>query len=162
MTPAGFDLPIRIFYGGKGYEVTRTVHYHSPRYNKDVTAPRGMVYDGATGVPDIQSAGPLFHDVLCLRGTWDDGTPCSNLEASWVIHDIMKKEGRWGRSRTWFAGTLILRPISNFFESLNPFKGRGSRKATVTFPVGWTLGMPWYASTSVCHTMGKPSSTGTT
>ncbi len=114
MTPLpGFDLPIRVLYGGKGYEVLATMTYHSPRYKKTVTAPKGMIYDGATGVPDIQSAGPVFHDVLCARNTWDDGTPCSNLKASWVLHDVMKREGRWGRCKTWFLGTLLFRPLSN-------------------------------------------------
>ncbi len=132
VTPAGFDLPIRILYGGKGYEVLRTETYHSPRFKKNVTAPRGMIYDGATGVPDIQSAGPLFHDVLCLRGAWDDGAPCSNWQASCVIYDIMKKEGRWFRCHSWFVGTLVLRPLSNWIEGLIPFHSH--KKPKVYFP----------------------------
>ncbi len=132
MSPEGFELPIKVLFGGRGYEVTKTVSYHSPRYHRDITAPEGMVYDGATGVPDIMSVGSLYHDVLCLRGAWDDGTPVSNWQASMVLYDIMKKEGRGGRSRFWKWGTVILRPLSNWVEGFIPFRKRGKPK--VYFP----------------------------
>ncbi|MFA5026409.1 MAG: hypothetical protein WC713_00905 [Candidatus Methylomirabilota bacterium] len=131
MTPAGFDLPIRVLYGGKGYEVLATMRYWSPRYKKWITAPWKMIYDGSTGVPDLLTAGPVYHDVVCHWKSFDDGTPCSNLQASFIIHDVMKDEGRWGRCKGYFVGTLIGRPISNFFGSLAFWS---KKKSGVTWP----------------------------
>jgi hypothetical protein len=141
MSPEGFELPIKVLFGGRGYEVTKTVSYFSPRYKKRVTAPEGMVYDGATGVPDLMSVGSLYHDVLCLRMTWDDASPVTNWQASMVLHDIMRKEGRKGRSIVWKWGTVVFRPASNWFEKTFLF-WRKPRKPKVYFPPGWTLGTP--------------------
>jgi len=81
--------------------------YYSKRYNKKVTVVKGFVSDGATGAKDIKSNGWWVHDVLCGYGTFDDGTECNNWQASSVLSDILKSEGRWFRSRSWFITTWL-------------------------------------------------------
>ncbi len=99
------------------YTLNYTINYHSPRYNKNVTVPKGYVSDGATGAIDIQSEAWKVHDWLCGNylgtrpkppgGQWDDGTPCTNWQASTVLSDILKAEGRWIRARYWWAATWL-------------------------------------------------------
>lgn len=92
-----------------GYEVIRDFEYFSKRYSKMVVARVGdPYYDGATGAIDINSYGWLVHDVLCRDGTFDDGTPCTNLQASTVLSDILADEGRWFRRISWWASTWLL------------------------------------------------------
>lgn len=87
--------------GNKRYTLPYQINYYSPRYGKFVTVPMGYRSDGATGAWDIWSEGWWVHDKLCDTGTWDDGTPCYNNQASQVLSDILKKEGRWFRARYW-------------------------------------------------------------
>lgn len=90
------------------YPRQATFLYHSPRYGKSVTVPAGYVSDGASGpAVDIYSEGWWVHDVLCDRGTWDDGTPCNNWQASTVLHDILKSEGRYVRAFSWRWATWL-------------------------------------------------------
>lgn len=93
--------------GGFYYVITEYVQYYSKRYGKFVHARKGEVFDGATGAIDIDSKSWLFHDVLCRDGCWADGTPCTNWQASKVLSDILKEEGRWFRARSWFAATWL-------------------------------------------------------
>lgn len=82
--------------------------YTSPRYGKTVTVPKGYRSDGATGPAiDIWSDAWWVHDVLCDRGTWDDGTPCTNWQASAVLADILADEGRWARAIYWRWSTWL-------------------------------------------------------
>lgn len=90
------------------YENEIQIDYYSLRYKKWVTVPKGYLSDGATGAMDICSEGWWVHDVLCDRGTWDDGTPVTNWQASQVLQDILHSEGRWFRKRTWFWATWLL------------------------------------------------------
>lgn len=91
-----------------GYKVFKNKMYYSRRYNKDVEITvSDKPYDGATFATDINSFGWLFHDVLCRDGKFKDGTPCNNLQASTVLSDILKSEGRWFRARSWFLGTWL-------------------------------------------------------
>ena len=92
---------------GTHYLLLCTIKHHS-RYNKIVTAHSGMISDGATGAKDIHSKAWWIHDVLCNTGLFDDGTKCSNLQASMIIYDILREEGRWFRARTWWLATLAL------------------------------------------------------
>lgn len=104
-----FDL-MCITSNGKGgfhYVMKSTISYYSKRYKKHVIAIKGDQFDGATGALDIDSRGWIFHDVLCRDGCFSDGTPCSNWQASTVLSDILKDEGRWFRGRTWFAATWL-------------------------------------------------------
>lgn len=98
------------------YVLHREIKYRSPRYDKDATVPVGYVSDGSTGGEDIASEAWWVHDILCDRGVWDDGSRCSNTQASFVLHDILKEEGRDVRAKTWFLATWIGRPISNWLE----------------------------------------------
>lgn len=90
------------------YLVTKDIVYYSTRYNKYVTAKAGEVLDGATGALDIESFGWPIHDVLCKYGKFDDDTLCTNLQASLILSDILKEEGRYIRSLTWLGATWLL------------------------------------------------------
>ena len=89
------------------YLCPKEIKYYSVRYDKFITVPEGYPSDGATGAIDIYSNGWWVHDVLCDRGTFDDGTECNNLQASAILSDILKSEGRWFRARTWFITTWL-------------------------------------------------------
>jgi len=100
------------------YELHEPIAYFSPRYKKWITAAVG-VYDGASGpAEDLVSEAWFIHDQLCNTGKFDDGTPCSNWQASWILSDLLGREGRWGRRWTWLVATGVGRPISNCFSSL--------------------------------------------
>ena len=92
---------------GKTYRwiLEETFTYHSERYAHDVTCRKGMLSDGATGALDIVSQGWWVHDQLCNTGQWDDGTLVNNWQASRVLGDILRGEGRWARSKYWFWAT---------------------------------------------------------
>lgn len=74
--------------------------------SKTVTAPAGYPSDGASGAIDIYSYGWFVHDVLCDRGTWDDGAKCKPKDASRVLRDILRSEGRRFRAFYWYWATL--------------------------------------------------------
>lgn len=101
---------VRIIYTGEGklsYVVKDEQRYFSKRYGKSIVCPEGMQSDGATGALDIDSYSWLFHDRLCDTGTFEDGSPCTNWQASQIISDILKSEGYWFRSKTWLWATWI-------------------------------------------------------
>ena len=81
--------------------------YYSWRYLKRISVPKGYKSDGATGAIDIESEGWWVHDKLCDTGKFDDGTPCTNWQASMILKDILKAEGRWFRARSWFIMTYL-------------------------------------------------------
>lgn len=83
--------------------------YYSHRYNKAVTVPLNYKSDGASGPAlDVCSKAWFSHDMLCETGLWDDGTKCTNWQASQVISDILKDDcGRWFRAHTWFWATFL-------------------------------------------------------
>jgi hypothetical protein len=89
------------------YTCPYTIVYVSPRYGKTITVPFGYESDGATGALDIWSEGWWVHDVLCDRGTWDDGTPATNWQASQILQDILHDEGRKWRAHGWFWATFL-------------------------------------------------------
>ena len=91
-----------------GYRVIKPYEYFSKRYQKRVLADEGDIFDGATGAIDINSFGWVIHDVLCRDGKFKDGTICTNWQASSVLSDILKEEGRWFRARSWFITTWLL------------------------------------------------------
>jgi hypothetical protein len=104
------------------YKNLKAIRYYSKRYKKWVLVPYGYWSDGATGATDLSGDhicmdGPHIiktsqswwvHDVLCDTGTWFDGTECNNWQASMVLKDILKAEGRWVRDFWWFATTWLL------------------------------------------------------
>lgn len=75
--------------------------YHSKRYKKDITVPKGEPSDGATCAPDIYSRAWWVHDVLCAYGKFDDGTRCTNWQASRILSDILWEEKQWLRAGPW-------------------------------------------------------------
>ena len=90
------------------YMAIKTTVYYSERYNKYVTVQAPYRSDGATSAPDIDSDCWWFHDVLCDRGTWDDGTPLTNWQCSTVLCDIMRDEGyNWFRRNRWKHATFM-------------------------------------------------------
>ena len=91
----------------KKYYCPYTISYHSSRYGKDVTVPKEYPSDGATGAVDVWSESWWVHDVLCDRGTWDDETPCKNWEASTVLSDSLRAEGRKFRAVYWRYFTFL-------------------------------------------------------
>jgi hypothetical protein len=93
--------------GRKKYRLPYRIDYYSKRYDKRVVVPMGYRSDGATGAFDIWSEGWWVHDMLCERGTWEDGTLVNNWQASQVLQDILKSEGRWARARYWFWATWM-------------------------------------------------------
>lgn len=85
--------------------------YHSPRYKKSITVEKGFRSDGASGPAiDIYSKSWWVHDKLCRQGYWDDGGPISCWQASRVMADILKSEGRHIRGFYWFWTTFFVGP----------------------------------------------------
>ena len=107
------------------YQLIEEVGYLSRRYNQFVWMPKGYKSDGASGARDVD--GPLVvrdlvtggyvkkslsyfvHDKLCEDMCWADGTPCSNWQASMVLKDILKEEGRYVRDHWWAFATFVYR-----------------------------------------------------
>ena len=81
--------------------------YYSKRYNKYITVDKGYPSDGATGAIDIDSDGWWVHDKLCDTGLFDDGTKCTNFQASTILSDILWKEKRWFRTIYWWPITYL-------------------------------------------------------
>ena len=100
------------------YFCPATIIYHSKRYDKWVTVPKGFGSDGSSGAVDIYSQSWWVHDLLCVTGTFDDGTTCTNLQASFVLYDILKSEGRWFRKYTWFAATYLFGEAKKLLSSM--------------------------------------------
>ena len=93
--------------GKTWYRLIEPIVYKSHRFNKTATAQPGEISDGATGpATDIVSKSWFTHDHLRKTRKWDDGTECTNYQASWVIYDILMKEKRWFRAGAWFVATL--------------------------------------------------------
>ena len=101
------------------YRLDKEIVYYSPRYKKTITVPVGYPSDGATGAFDTVSRYWWVHDLLCDRGTFDDGTELTNWQCSQVLQDILVEESKmfqgrerayvWIASRyrfwaTWFIG----------------------------------------------------------
>jgi hypothetical protein len=85
-----------------------SVEYFSKRYIKVVSVQAPYRSDGATSAPDIDSDAWWFHDVLCDRGTWDDGTPLTNWQCSSVLYDVMRAEKyNWFRCNRWRHTTFL-------------------------------------------------------
>lgn len=93
---------------GKKYKIVGDHVYYSERYDNFITVPDGFLSDGATGAFDIHSDAWKYHDVICERTTWDDGTPIKAWQASMVLADILRSEGRWFRALYWQASTFLL------------------------------------------------------
>ncbi len=91
---------------GKTYRIPYQIVHTCQRTGKTKTVKKGTPSDGATGDVDIFSEAWPVHDVLCTDGTWDDGTPCYNIEASFCAYDILNAENRKIRAVLWFVFTF--------------------------------------------------------
>ena len=105
------------------YSVCEKQVYFSKRYNKTVTTQFGFMSDGATGAIDIKgkikaydtwdekyiyvSLAWIIHDKLCNTGVFDDGTRCTNFQASTILSDILLSEGRYFRTLYWWPMTYV-------------------------------------------------------
>jgi hypothetical protein len=90
------------------YKNPEKILYFSRRYGHYVLVPKGYKSDGASGPGiDIPSISWWVHDKLCDTGKWEDGTPCSNWQASKVLSDILRTEGRTFRKYTWLWSTFL-------------------------------------------------------
>lgn len=89
------------------YVVITELWYYSYKYGKWIVCNVGDISDGATGAYDINSFAWLFHDDLCNTGTFQDGTPCTNWQASCIVSEILDLEGRYIRTKTWKYATFI-------------------------------------------------------
>ena len=65
-----------------GYQVMKDKNYFSKRYQK-------------------------YLKIKASDRCFSDGTLCTNWQASKILSDILKSEGRWFRSRSWFAATWL-------------------------------------------------------
>ena len=103
MTRLNFDI-----LDNGTYRLLQNIRYKSPRYDKKVKVEKGFISDGASGpAEDIVSEAWWVHDKLCESWAWSDGTRCTNWQASMVLYDILKSEGRWFRCRSWFVATWL-------------------------------------------------------
>lgn len=94
------------------YRNTKTFRYYSARYHKFVTVEEGMPSDGATGGLDVCDRSFYTHDKLCNTGKFDDGTPCTNWQASTIHSDILKdcaKKAKFGKGKVLFNLMAIWR-----------------------------------------------------
>jgi hypothetical protein len=107
MTVNGIELNFTMLEDGSGYILNKKIVYYSNRYDKYITLPEGMYSDGATFAEDIVSLAPWVHDRLRGIFQWDDGSKCSNWQASNVLRDILLSEKRYIRCNRWFIATLI-------------------------------------------------------
>jgi hypothetical protein len=105
------------------YIVFEMQRYFSKRYGKYVTIEAGFRTDGATGAFDIRgkvkvydtwgkefifvSLSWIVHDKLCDTGIFCDGTKCTNKQASTILSDILRSEGRWARAIYWWPMTYF-------------------------------------------------------
>lgn len=93
---------------GDGYLATENLAYYSRRYKKYITVEAGEYSDGATSAPDIDSWCWIFHDEACREGKFNGGAAMNNWQASNILSDILKEEGRWLRARTWHYSTWLI------------------------------------------------------
>jgi len=77
---------------GYKYVFLDNVTYESKKYNKKVTIKHGDLSDGATGAADINSLAWWVHDQLCRTGLFDDGSLCTNWQASKILRHILWEE----------------------------------------------------------------------
>ena len=94
---------------GKKYILLYPASIFSARYNKWVHLEAGFRSDGATGACDLPNSWSWWgHDKVCDDCTWADGTPCTAIEASRFLYDILDAEGRELRKFTWRFFTFLL------------------------------------------------------
>ena len=92
---------------GKKYTLhTPMIEYVCPKTGRTLTLYKGYKSDGATGAFDIRSNAWWIHDLICDRGTWDNGDKIKNWEASAILSRLLALEGRPFRAGYWFLCTF--------------------------------------------------------
>ena len=97
---------------GRPYVCMENFDYFNLRYGKHITGKKGDRSDGATWAIDIRSLGWWVHDKVKVTEIWEDGTACSNWQASWVIYDILWAEKKRLRAVGWGIATFVWGEIS--------------------------------------------------
>ena len=106
-----------IYIGGKRrYQCIEEATHTSERTGKTKTMPVDYLSNGANVVPDLASDAWWWHDILVEDETWDDGSECSNYQASLELHDILKKEGRWFRCKSWGISTFLFGEVRKLWR----------------------------------------------
>ena len=93
--------------GRTWYILLDKFNWYDKASGKYITVPRHYISDGATGAIDIESKGWWVHDWLCDGMGFDDGSPCSNWNASRILSAILLKEKRVFRAIYWRVATFI-------------------------------------------------------
>lgn len=106
------------FHESGGYTVVKEIKYYSERYQKYVTVPVGFPTDGATCFPDIESFFWTVHDWLVngKGNDFDDGSHCSNWNASMIAADILWAEKRYLLAPVVFVGVWVFGLIRQLFK----------------------------------------------
>lgn len=100
--------PYRVRLGNRWwYRCPAEIRYYSARYDRWVVVPEDRWSDGATGALDMFSRAWWIHDELCNTGHWAGGTSCDNWQASTVLSDVLREEGRALRAVGWWGATWL-------------------------------------------------------
>jgi hypothetical protein len=113
------DLHFTMYQDSHGktyYKLEEPIMYISHRYSKTIT---------------VRSIIPLHcrYDILVSTMQWDDGSYCNPWKSSMVLHDILLKENRWFRAKTWFIATMIYEYVMG-----NTPKGNNINKIDTNLP----------------------------
>ena len=98
---------------GLKYVFLDRVSYWCEYYKKFISVKHGDLSDGASGAADIRSLAWWVHDQLCRTGKFDDGTLCTNWQASKILRIILwqewsiKKPFRLIRGILWSPATWL-------------------------------------------------------
>jgi len=105
-------------YQNGHYIVEEDYTYYSKRYNRSVTIIAPYKCDGASGwfVPDLHSRSWQVHDWVCEFKVWDDGSKCTHVQRSMILHDILESENRWFRAVSWSVAVFICQPLYAKFK----------------------------------------------
>lgn len=77
-------------------------------FNRKTITIRGLFRsDGATSAVDLAALAWFLHDWICEHPYFDDGSPISNLLASWMYRSILIWHGITVRSRIRFVFTYL-------------------------------------------------------
>lgn len=94
--------------GKTWYHLDQGFTWADKKTGKKITVPAGFVSDGASGAIDIRSKAWWVHDWICERNGFNDGSECSNWDASRILSNILWSEKRFFRSSYWRWSTFFL------------------------------------------------------
>jgi len=101
-----------------GYIVKNAIYYYSKRFDKSIKINQGFKSDGATFYWDLDSLFWIAHDYLKVKRQWQDGSHCSNYQASLVAFDILMSENRYIHALIVFTGTFVWGYTKQLFKGL--------------------------------------------